>query len=99
MTCTVHVFNNLTSVQKLDMALIMAESLAELHGFRGGVILHGDAHPVQWLRNARGQVKLNDFSEYILYFVVSAQHQHFTTFEILLMTWSHPFINTFSAHR
>ena len=31
-------FNNYTVEEKLDMALSMAESLADLHGFRDGVM-------------------------------------------------------------
>jgi hypothetical protein len=58
--------NNLTSPEKLDLALKMAESLADIHGFDGGIIVHADAHPVQWLRNPEGTVKLNDFNNAIV---------------------------------
>jgi hypothetical protein len=54
----VHPVNNLTLAEKLDKALIMAESMADLHGFAGGAIVHGDVHPDQWLRSATGQIKL-----------------------------------------
>jgi hypothetical protein len=54
----VHPMNNLTLAEKLDKALIMAESMADLHGFAGGAIVHGDVHPDQWLRSANGQIKL-----------------------------------------
>jgi hypothetical protein len=57
-TTDVHPMNNLTAVEKLDMALVMAESLADIHGYKGGVIAHGDVHPDQWLRSSTGQVKL-----------------------------------------
>jgi hypothetical protein len=57
-TTDVHPMNNLTLVEKLDMALVMAESLADIHGYKGGVIAHGDVHPDQWLRSATGQIKL-----------------------------------------
>jgi hypothetical protein len=57
-TTDVYPMNNLTLVEKLDMALVMAESLADIHGYKGGVIVHGDVHPDQWLRSATGQVKL-----------------------------------------
>jgi hypothetical protein len=53
--------NNLTLAEKLDMALVMAESLADIHGYKGGVIAHGDVHPEQWLRTLDGKLKLNDF--------------------------------------
>jgi hypothetical protein len=49
---TVRSFNNLTPQQKLNMALVMAKSVATLHGNPGGVIVHGDLHPVQWLQTA-----------------------------------------------
>jgi len=45
-------FNNLTSVHKLQLALDMASSLAVLHGYEGGTIIHGDTHPSQWLRGS-----------------------------------------------
>jgi hypothetical protein len=54
--------NNYTIEEKLDMAIEMSEALADLHGASGGVILHGDVHPVQWLRAADGTLKLNDFN-------------------------------------
>jgi hypothetical protein len=57
-TTDVHPMNNLTLVEKLDMALVMAESLADIHGYKGGVIAHGDVHPDQWLRSSTGQIKL-----------------------------------------
>jgi hypothetical protein len=61
-TMDVHPMNNLTLAEKLDMALVMAESLADIHGYRGGVIAHGDVHPDQWLRSSTGQIKVNDFN-------------------------------------
>jgi serine/threonine protein kinase len=54
--------NNLTAEEKLDMALEMAESIADLHGFEGGVIVHGDIYVDQWLRARNGKIKLNDFN-------------------------------------
>jgi hypothetical protein len=54
--------NNQTIGEKLELALIMAESMADLHGFAGGAIVHGDVHPDQWLRTLSGQMKLNDFN-------------------------------------
>ncbi len=54
--------NNYTVDQKLQIALDMAESIADLHGYVGGVIMHGDVHPVQWLRAADESLKLNDFN-------------------------------------
>jgi hypothetical protein len=58
----VHPMNNMTLTAKIDMAIIMAESLADIHGYKGGVIAHGDVHPEQWLRTLDGRFKLNDFN-------------------------------------
>jgi serine/threonine protein kinase len=54
--------NNFTATQKLEMALEMAEALADMHGHEGGVILHGDTHPEQWLWSRDGRLVLNDFN-------------------------------------
>ena len=35
-------FNNLPGLTKLQISLHMAESLADLHGYSGGVIVHQD---------------------------------------------------------
>jgi hypothetical protein len=53
-----HPMNNLTLAERLDKALVMAESLADLHGFAGGAIVHGDVHPDQWLKSTDGSMKL-----------------------------------------
>ena len=37
--------NNLTLDEKLEIAIVMAESMAEMHGFVGGPMVHGDIHP------------------------------------------------------
>jgi serine/threonine protein kinase len=58
----VHPKNNLTGMEKLDLALGMAEAVADIHGFKGGVIVHGDLHPSQFMKNRQGQVKMNDFN-------------------------------------
>ena len=55
-------YNNFTVKEKLQFALEMAESLAELHGFPDGVIVHDDVQPCQWLRTADGHLKLGDFN-------------------------------------
>jgi hypothetical protein len=41
------------------MALVMAESLADIHGYKGGVIAHVDFHPEQWLRTLDGKQRLS----------------------------------------
>ena len=58
--------NNLTTIEKLNLAIDIAESLADIHGYQGGVIIHADTHPCQWLRNSQGQVKLNDFNNALI---------------------------------
>lgn len=58
-----HIQNNLTMEEKLNMAIEMAESMAELHGFAGGVIVHGDIHPVQYLRSVGGKIKTQRFQQ------------------------------------
>lgn len=49
---------------KLQVALEIAESLAELHGFAGGVIVHGDVQLGQWLQqeSTNGRLVLGDFN-------------------------------------
>ena len=54
--------NSYTSIEKLQMALEMAESLAKLHGFKGGAIVHADVQLSQWLRTRSGRLKLGDFN-------------------------------------
>lgn len=57
-----HPYNNFTATQKLGYALEMAESLADLHGFEDGVIVHDDVQMCQWLRTPDGRLKLGDFN-------------------------------------
>jgi len=54
--------NNYTAKEKLTIALEMAESIADLHGFKDGLIVHDDIQPCQWLRTKDGKMKLNDFN-------------------------------------
>jgi len=55
--------NALQPSTKLEMALGMAESLADLHGFEGGVIVHGDVQLGQWLRDSQNStLVLGDFN-------------------------------------
>mmetsp|Transcript_21509 Transcript_21509/g.45988 ORF Transcript_21509/g.45988 Transcript_21509/m.45988 type:complete len:314 (-) Transcript_21509:288-1229(-) len=55
-------YNDFTPTEKLGFALEMAESLADLHGFPDGVIVHDDVQPCQWLRTPDGHLKLGDFN-------------------------------------
>jgi serine/threonine protein kinase len=62
--------NKLTAEEKLYMALQMAESMADLHGFKDGVIVHDDIQLVQYLFVGDDlTMKLNDFNraEVMLY--------------------------------
>ncbi|CAJ1942930.1 unnamed protein product [Cylindrotheca closterium] len=54
--------NQYTATEKLEMALEMAESLADLHGFADGIIVHDDVQLCQWLRTKDGFLKLGDFN-------------------------------------
>lgn len=58
----IHPMNNFTIDEKLDIALEMAESLADLHGYEGGVIVHDDVQICQWLEHKDGRLKLGDFN-------------------------------------
>ncbi|KAL3762560.1 hypothetical protein ACHAW5_007805 [Stephanodiscus triporus] len=55
-------YNNFTSTEKLHFALEMAESLADLHGYSEGIIVHDDVQMCQWLRTPDGHLKLGDFN-------------------------------------
>merc|ERR1740117_2246057 len=54
--------NNYTIQEKLNMAIRMAESIADLHGFVDGVIVHDDVQLCQWLQTMDGTLKLGDFN-------------------------------------
>lgn len=55
-------YNNLTASERLEIAISMAESLANLHNFKGGAIVHADVNIEQWLLDDHGRLKLNDFN-------------------------------------
>lgn len=55
-------YNNFTAEEKLDIALQMAESIADLHGFEDGVIVHDDVQLCQWMTTVDGKHKLGDFN-------------------------------------
>lgn len=55
-------FNTFTVKEKLKLALEMAGSLADLHGFEDGVIVHDDVQLCQWLHTPDGRLKLGDFN-------------------------------------
>jgi len=53
---------HLSAETKLDIALTMAESVAMLHSYADGVIVHGDLFFSQFLVTGSGTIKLNDFN-------------------------------------
>lgn len=55
--------NSLTPLQKIVLALDMAEGLVQLHGYENGLIIHNDLQPAQYLLNeGKTMLKLNDFN-------------------------------------
>ena len=73
--------NNLTSKEKLDMAIGMAESIATMHGFEGGVMLHSDIHLHQILLSKQGVLKLNDFDSSPILSYNTKTSEYCTTYE------------------
>ncbi len=60
-------FNNLTVYEKLHYARQMAQALAEMHGYHGGVIVHDDVHPDQWLISRdKKRIVLNDMNNAVI---------------------------------
>jgi serine/threonine protein kinase len=57
-----YVWNNLSGEQKLNYALQMAETVALLHGFPQGIIVHNDLQLSQFLLDENNNLKLNDFN-------------------------------------
>jgi hypothetical protein len=58
--------NSFSVSEKLEMALAMAESIADLHGYQGGVIVHDDVQPCQWLRNSDNKIIFGDFNRAVV---------------------------------
>lgn len=54
--------NKLTNEEKLNIAIAMAESLANIHGFPSGPVVNDDISLYQWLRSEDGRVILNDYN-------------------------------------
>ncbi|KAI2488633.1 protein kinase [Fragilaria crotonensis] len=54
--------NDYTPLEKLEFGLAMAESLAVLHSYVGGLIVHDDVQLCQWLRTRDGRLVLGDFN-------------------------------------
>ena len=73
-------FNNLTVYEKLHYARQMSQGLAEMHGYRGGVIVHDDVHPDQWLISRDKQrIVLNDMNNAVI-LQWSRQHHKYCTY-------------------
>jgi hypothetical protein len=66
---TLTVRNTLSGTQKLKWSLDMAEAVLLLHAYHGGVIVHDDIQPSQFLVSSTGSLMLNDFNraEIMLY--------------------------------
>jgi serine/threonine protein kinase len=54
--------NYFSATEKLVLAFEMAESIALLHSYKGGVIVHDDISLSQFLASKDGFMKLNDFN-------------------------------------
>lgn len=54
--------NEYTVDEKWDMAIQMGESIAVLHNYKGGRIVHNDIQLRQWMRTKKGRLKLGDFN-------------------------------------
>jgi hypothetical protein len=60
---TLESMNKITLLDKLGIGCDMAEAIADLHGYKGGVIIHGDIQLAQFLYTADySLVKMNDFN-------------------------------------
>jgi hypothetical protein len=73
--------NNLTGIEKLVLSLNMAESLADLHGYANGLIVHDDVQLSQFLFNKdKTRLKLNDFNraEFPLFDEENNEYCHYT---------------------
>lgn len=69
--------NDLTGKEKLVLSLEMAEGIAVLHGYGGGIIVHDDIQLPQYLLNReRSMLKINDFNraEFMLFDETSQQY-------------------------
>jgi len=54
--------NTFSGLEKYSIVLQMAEALNQLHMYTGGVIVHDDVHPGQFLLKSNGRLKLHDFN-------------------------------------
>lgn len=76
-------FNQLTVIEKLQYARQMSQALVEMHGYVGGVIVHDDVHPDQWLiSHDKQRIVLNDMNNAVI-LLWSRQYNKYCTF------WDH----------
>jgi hypothetical protein len=52
----------LSIIDRLDVAITLAESIADMHGFEDGMIINNDVCLLQYLYATDGSLKLNDFN-------------------------------------
>jgi hypothetical protein len=72
--------NELTNEDKLHWALGMARALSDLHGFHGGILVHSDIQPTQFMLTwGDHRVKLSDFNraEVLLWDEEEEEYCHF----------------------
>lgn len=75
-----NVEKTMSSHLKLRVALEMAESLADLHGFGKGVVVHGDLQEGQWLHESlHGRLVLGDFNLAKILFYSSNEKEYCKT--------------------
>ena len=73
--------NSFTAMEKLSVATQMAESIADLHGYPGGVIVHGDIQLSQFLYTEdKSIIKINDFNraEFMLWDEENGEYCRYT---------------------
>lgn len=54
--------NGLSAHEKLSLITTMAQAIADMHGFEHGVIINSDLAATQFLYDAEGNIRLNDFN-------------------------------------
>lgn len=68
--------NDIPTADKLLVALEMAHAIADLHGFEGGAIIHGDIQLSQFIETPGAELKLNDFNRGEISLYSEEKHQY-----------------------
>jgi len=68
--------NAVSDRQKLEWALTMTKSIAELHGFADGCLVHDDIQPQQWLLDRENNLVLNDVNNVVALAYRRDQHDY-----------------------